>query len=72
MEGVDDDLLNTPQAGGKWSIAQHIAHSLLVAKKAMQYVQHKLAQQDNLRPVALSHPIRSLLLKLALHSGKRY
>ena len=72
LEGLDDDLLNTPAAGGKWSIAQHIAHLLLVDKKTMQYVQHKLAQQDKLRPAALSHSVRSLLLKLALHSGKRY
>lgn len=72
LEGLDEDLLNTPAAVGKWSILQHIAHLLLVDKVMMQYVQHKLAQQDKLRSAALSHSIRSLLLKLALQSGKRY
>ena len=72
LEGLDEDLLNTPAADGKWSIMQHIAHLLLVDRMTMSYVQRKLAQQDQLQDSSLSHSFRSLLLKLTLQSGKKY
>lgn len=72
LEGLDEDLLNTPAAVGKWSIIQHIAHLLLVDKVTMGYVQHKLRQQEQLHTSSISQSFKSLLLKLALQSGKKY
>ncbi|GAA4428332.1 hypothetical protein GCM10023188_12440 [Pontibacter saemangeumensis] len=72
LEGLDEELLNMPAAAGKWSIAQHIAHLLLVDKVTMGYVQHKLGQQEQLLSASLSHTFKSLLLKLALQSGRKY
>lgn len=72
LEVLDENLLNTPAAEGKWSILQHIAHLLLIDKVTMSYVQHKLAQQDELLTASFSNALKSLLLKLALQSGKKY
>lgn len=72
LEGLDENLLNTPAAGGKWSIIQHIAHLLLVDKATMGYMQHKILLQDALPTSSFSHSFKSLLLKLVLQSGKKY
>jgi hypothetical protein len=72
LEVFDDDLLNTPARGGKWSVNQHIAHLLLVDKMTMGYVQHKLDQQEVLAFSSFSNVFRSVLLKLALLSGRKF
>ena len=72
LDGLDEELLNMPAPGGKWSIIQHVAHLLLVDKVTMGYVQRKIVLQDELQPSSFSHSFKSLLLKLALQSGKKY
>jgi uncharacterized damage-inducible protein DinB len=72
LEALDDDLLNTPARGGKWSVNQHIAHLLLVDKMTMRYVQHKLEQQEELPLSSFSNSFKTILLKLALLSGRKF
>ncbi|MCJ8166383.1 DinB family protein [Pontibacter sp. E15-1] len=72
LEGLDDEQLNTSVEEGKWSIVQHLAHVLLVDKSAMDYVLYKLEHAHDLPAASLSNAIKSLALKLALRSGKKY
>lgn len=72
LEGLDESLLNTPAPGGKWSINQHIAHLILVDKVTMGYVQHKLKKKEELPSSSFSNYFKSLLLKLALQSGRKF
>ncbi|MDX5482782.1 MAG: DinB family protein [Hymenobacteraceae bacterium] len=72
LEGYDDTLLNTSPAEGKWSVNQIVAHLVLVEKLTMGYMQHKLQKQEALPPSSFSSWISSVLLKLALMSGKKF
>lgn len=72
LEGLDEDLLNKPALGGKWSINQHVAHLILVDKVTMGYVQHKLKKKEELTTPSFSNYFKSILLKLALQSGRKF
>ncbi|PRY12295.1 DinB family protein [Pontibacter ummariensis] len=72
LEGLDDALLNSPPAEGKWSINQTMAHLVLVERRMLDYVQYKLKQQEAFPEASFSQGLKSLLLKLALQSGKKF
>jgi len=72
LEGLDDGLLNTPPAEGKWSINQIVAHLVLTEKQTINYVQYKVTRQEELHDATFSNDIKSFLLKLALKSGRKY
>ncbi|MBW7467906.1 putative damage-inducible protein DinB [Pontibacter aydingkolensis] len=72
LEGLDDDILNTPPAEGKWSINQIIYHLIEVEKLTTGYVANKLQKKESLVTSSFTHSFKSLLLKLALRSGRKY
>ena len=72
LEGLDDELLNLPPAAGKWSINQIIYHLIEVEKVTTGYVNNKLQKQENLGASSFSNSFKSMLLKLALRSGRKY
>ncbi|WP_460919386.1 DinB family protein [Pontibacter brevis] len=72
LEGLDEDILNSPAPGGKWSINQHLAHLILVDRVTMGYVQHKLKKKEELPSATFSGYFKSVLLKLALQSGRKF
>ncbi|WP_439882411.1 DinB family protein [Pontibacter sp. MBLB2868] len=72
LEGLDDELLNLTSADGKWTINQTICHLIQVDQLTTSYVKNKVAKRENLHPSSISNGFKSLLLKLALKSGKKY
>lgn len=72
LEGLDEDLLNTSPAAGKWSVNQIIAHLIQVEQITNTYIQRKVQKQGTLEDASIRHTFRSLLLKLALHSGMKF
>ncbi|WP_242918192.1 DinB family protein [Pontibacter liquoris] len=72
LEGLEEGLLNSAPAEGKWSVNQIIAHLLLTEKQTVYAVQHKVSQPDDLISNSIAREMQSLLLKLALLSGKKF
>jgi hypothetical protein len=72
LEGVDEGLLNTSPAEGKWSLNQVVAHLVLVDKLTTEYVEKKTQQPEMLRQAAFSNMYRFILLKLAMKSGMKF
>ncbi|WP_299824525.1 DinB family protein [uncultured Pontibacter sp.] len=72
LEGLDDELLNTPPAAGKWSINQIVYHMIQVEKVTAGYVNNKLQKQENLGNSSFANGFKAILLKLALRSGRKY
>ncbi|MHC2990775.1 hypothetical protein OB13_03960 [Pontibacter sp. HJ8] len=72
LEGLDDEFLNTPPAAGKWAVNQIIAHLIQVEQLTNSYIQRKVQKQETLGDASIAHTFRSLLLKLALHSGMKF
>ncbi|MBX0331682.1 DinB family protein [Pontibacter sp. HSC-14F20] len=71
LEGLDEELLNRATPTGKWSINQIVAHLIQVEQLTNSYIQRKL-QEDKLESASLAHTFRSLLLRVALHSGMKF
>ena len=71
LEGLDEELLNRPTATGKWSINQIVAHLIQVEQLTNSYIQRKV-QEEKLESVSLAHVLRSLMLRIALHSGMKF
>ncbi|WP_299990639.1 DinB family protein [uncultured Pontibacter sp.] len=71
LEGLDEELLNRPAATGKWSINQIVAHLIQVEQLTNSYIQRKV-QEEELESASLAHTLRSLLLRVALHSGMKF
>ncbi|WP_347156630.1 DinB family protein [Pontibacter chitinilyticus] len=72
LEGFDNELLNTSPAEGKWSLNQIVAHLVLVEQQIVKVVEHQINGQKELPSSTFFNEIRSVLLKLALKSGKKY
>lgn len=72
LEGLDEELLNTAPAEGKWSVNQIIAHLIQVEQLTNSYIQRKIQTQEPLEFSSIRHTFRSLLLKLALNSGMKF
>jgi hypothetical protein len=72
LEGLDEGLLNTSPAAGKWSLNQVVAHLVLVDKVTTEYVEQKSKQPETLRQASLSNIYKYILLKLALKSGMKF
>ncbi|AKD05837.1 hypothetical protein PKOR_19485 [Pontibacter korlensis] len=72
LAGLSDEQLNTYPAAGKWSINQHVAHLVLVEERALSSIKQQLQQQDTLLDIDFSTSVKALLVKLALHSGRKY
>lgn len=72
LEGFEDELLNKPSPNGKWSINQIVSHLIQVEQLTINYMQHKSQKQDNLANASFASSLRSLILKLALQSGRKY
>ena len=72
LEGLDDVLLNTCPAEGKWSIGQIVAHLLIVEQRTVGYIRHKIAKDEELSSSSVKNMINSILLKLALSSGMKF
>ena len=72
LEGIDNTLLNTCPAEGKWSIGQIVAHLLQVEQLTLGYIQKKLNKEEELQTTSLKHMVRSVLLKVALGSGMKF
>lgn len=72
LEGLDDELLNTPPAAEKWSINQIVYHLVEVEKVTTGYISNKLQKEDSLASSGFSNNLKSLLLKLALRSGRKF
>ena len=72
LEGLDDELLNTAPATDKWSINQIVYHLVESEKLTTSYIQSKLQKEETLGASGLSNTIKSLILKLALRSGRKY
>lgn len=72
LQDIDDTVLNTPPAEGKWSIGQIMAHLLQVEQATIAYVQRKIEQQESLHTSSLKNSINALLLKMALNSGMKF
>lgn len=71
LEGLDEELLNRPAATGKWSINQIVAHLIQVEQLTNSYIQRKV-QEKELESASLAHSIKSILLRVALHSGMKF
>lgn len=72
LEGLDDDLLNIPAADGKWSINQILCHLIKSEQLTAGYIKKKLSDKEDLGCSSFSNSYKSLLLKLALKSGKKF
>lgn len=72
LEGLDDELLNICPAEGKWSINQIVYHLMEVEKLTTGYINNKLQNQESLVSSSISNGLKSLLLKLALRSGRKF
>ena len=72
LEDLDDSLLNTCPAEGKWSIGQIVAHLIQVEQLTMGYIQKKLAEESELQESSLKNMVSAVLLKLALNSGMKF
>ena len=72
LEGLDDDLLNTAPAADKWSINQILYHLIESERLTAAYMQKKLQQEETLGTAGTANAIKSVLLKLALLSGRKY
>ncbi|WP_101446969.1 DinB family protein [Pontibacter ramchanderi] len=71
LEGLEEELLNRSAAAGKWSINQIVAHVIQVEQLTNSYIQRKVQEQE-LESATLAHSLRSLLLRIALHSGMKF
>lgn len=69
LEGIDDTVINTSPADGKWSIGQIIAHLMLVEQLTIGSIQKKLHKEEELQYTSIKHSISSVLLKIVLSSG---
>ncbi|MBB6611949.1 DinB family protein [Pontibacter sp. Tf4] len=72
LQSLDDTLLNTPPAEGKWSIGQIVAHLLQVEQATISYIQRKIQQEEELHTASVRNKLYALLLKLALNSGMKF
>ncbi|WP_276496149.1 DinB family protein [Pontibacter litorisediminis] len=72
LAGLDDAQLNKAPAPEKWSINQHVAHLVLVEERALDNVRYKLQRQEELQDVGLAQEAKLLLVKVALHSGRKF
>ncbi|TXK44885.1 DinB family protein [Pontibacter qinzhouensis] len=72
LEQVDPVILNTKIAEDKWSIAQIVAHLVLVEEFTLSYMQRKLEEPEKLPAASLKNYLKSLLLKLALKSKLKF
>ncbi|MFD2247674.1 DinB family protein [Pontibacter ruber] len=71
LEGLEEGLLNTSPAEGKWSLNQVVAHLVLVDKLTTEYVERKVKQPEELPSASFSGIYKSILLKLVLKSGMK-
>jgi hypothetical protein len=72
LQGIDDTLLNTCPAEGKWSIGQIAAHLLQVEQLTIGYIQNKLSKEEELHTTSIKNMVSSVILKVALNSGMKF
>lgn len=72
LKDIDESLLNTTPAEGKWSVGQIVAHLIQVEQLTIGYIQKKLAEENELQNSSLKHMVSSVLLRLALNSGMKF
>jgi hypothetical protein len=72
LAGLDDNQLNASPAPGKWSVNQHVAHLVVVEERALDNIRYKLQRQEELQDISMAQEAKALLLKLALHSGRKF
>ncbi|NDK56016.1 DinB family protein [Pontibacter fetidus] len=72
LRDLDETLLNTCPADGKWSIGQIAAHLVQVEQLTIGYIQKKLSEEKELQHSTLKHMVSSVILKLALSSGMKF
>ncbi|QCR25004.1 DinB family protein [Pontibacter sp. SGAir0037] len=72
LEGLDDDLLNTPATEAKWSINQVLSHLLQVEQFTVSYIQRKIQKEEELEASLFSNTVKTALVKLALLSPFKF
>ena len=72
LESIDDTLLNTCPAEGKWSVGQIAAHLLQVEQLTISYIQRKISKEEELQPSSVRNMVSSVVLKVALNSGIKF
>lgn len=72
LEGIDEELLNTPAAEGKWSVNQIVAHLIQSEQLINSYIQRKVKEEETLQTGTIVQEFRSLLLRMALNSGMKF
>ncbi|MFT2008793.1 DinB family protein [Pontibacter sp. 13R65] len=72
LEHIEPVILNTPCVEEKWSMAQIVAHLVLVEEFTLSYMHRKLQEPDQLENASLSHSLKSLLLKVALKTNLKF
>ncbi len=72
LQSIDDALLNTCPADGKWSIGQIVAHMHQVEQLTIGYIRKKVQQEAELQNSGFKNIAKSLLLKAALNSGMKF